>query len=284
MIDNDSDGIAGELRQLVAGIGSGPVFVHSDPLSTAALVPRTRDRIAFLDSHVDLLVQVADGRGLWTPAFNYDFPRTTVFDVRNDPCQLGPLPEHFRSQRAEWRTPVPIFSVSGIGTNPDIEWGPDTDPFGPASIFSELAARDGVILFYGNTFHYSTIVHYAERQRGGPLYRYDKKFPGRVIMDDGSEAQGSLNYHVRPLGAGLDYDWDRLLVEALEAGVCRRSDRYSQVLAASARGLAGFFMEAMNDDPFALLDDKSRAWVIPAFEEAGRRFLIGDFESPVTWG
>ncbi|MEO5590408.1 MAG: AAC(3) family N-acetyltransferase [Gemmatimonadaceae bacterium] len=280
----DNDRIAGELRDFIAGIGAGPVFVHSDPLSTAALVPRARDRGGLLDSHVELLVRIADGRGLWAPAFNYDFPRSRRFDVSNDLCQLGPLPEHFRSQRADWRTHVPIFSVSGIGPDPGVVWGPDTDPFGPASIFRELAARDGVILYYGNTFHYSTIIHYAERQGGGPLYRYDKEFPGTVIVADGSAVTGSLNYHVRPLGAGLDYDWDRLLREAVEAGVCHRSGRYSQVLAASAQGLTRFFREAMNDDPFALLDEKSRSWVIPAYEEAGRRFLIGDFESPVTWG
>jgi len=32
-------------------------------------------------------------------------------------------------------------------------------------------------------------------------------------------------------------------------------------------------------DPVALLDARSRAWVEPALERLGRRFLLSDFES-----
>ncbi len=258
--------------------------MHSDPFRTARLVPATRDRTAYLDSHITLLNSAAEERGLWAPSFNYDFPRTHTFDVKNDPCQLGPLPERFRETLAGWRTPVPMFAVAGTGTQPDVAWGPDTDPFGEESLFAELVRLDGVILYYGDTFHYNTIIHFAERMSGGPMYRYDKIFRGDVILDNGDRVTGSLNYHVRPLGTGLDYDWPRLLGEAESAGVCVRSSALPQVLAASAGALVDFFLASMRRDPFSLLDAKSSAWVIPAFEDAGRRFSIGDFESPVSWG
>ena len=275
-----TESIGDRIGELALSLGKGPLFVHSDPFRTARLVPRSRDRAGLLDSHIDVLVNAAGGRGLWLPSFNYDFPRSHRFDLANDPCQLGPLPEHFRQTKQEWRTPVPMFSVSGIGDVPEVGWGEATDPFGDESVFAEMEKRDAVIVYYGDTFHYNTIVHYAERKSGGPIYRYDKIFKGVVVMESGEEYPGSLDYHVRPLGSGLDYDWPRLLEEAIAAGVCLRLDGHPEVLAASARALTAHWVRAMRDDPFSLLDEKTQKWVRLAHEEIGRRFSIGDFESP----
>lgn len=274
-----SSSVADQIASLASRLGSGPLFVHSDPFRTARLVPGSRDRVGLLDSHVELLIDAAGDRGLWLPSFNYDFPKTHRFDMSNDPCQLGPLPEHFRQTSEEWRTPVPMFSVSGIGANPGIAWGEMTDPFGPGSIFAKLESHDGVVVYYGETFHYNTIVHYAERKTGGPLYRYDKIFRGVVVKESGKEMPGSLNYHVRPMGMGLDYDWPRLLREAIRAGVCFRLESHPEVLAASARALTEHWVQAMEADPFSLLDDNTQAWARLAHEKVGRRFTIGDFES-----
>lgn len=272
--------VAERISHLIGMMGGGPVFVHSDPFRAARLVTPVRDRAAYLDSHISIMKEAAVGRVLWLPSFNYDFPKSHVFDVRASESQLGPLPERFRTHHAEWRTPIPMFSICGTGPAPLPSWGADTDPFGDDSIFAELVRADGVVLYYGETFHYNTIVHFAERVSGGPVYRYDKFFPGKVVMADGATLDGSLNYHVRPLGTGLDYDWQRLLDEAIAAGVCRRLDERPEVLAASARGLCELWVKDMRRDPFALLDEKTRKWVEPAMEELGRRFDIGDFESP----
>lgn len=265
---------------LLQQLGDGPVFVHSDPFRTARLVQRSRDRSQFLTAHVRLLRDFAEGRDLWLPAFNYDFPKTRVFDVVADEAHLGPLPEHFRTTASEWRTAMPIFSVAGIGANPLLKWGDGTDPFDASSIFAKLADSDGVILYYGDTFSFNTIIHYAERRAGGPAYRYDKLFPGRVVMRDGTSVRGSLCYHVRPFGTGLDYDWPGLLAAALAAGVCCRVDGHPELLAASARGLCDLWISELKSDPLALLDKRTRLWVEPALDDLGRRFMIGDFESP----
>lgn len=268
------------IAQLIQSQGAGPVFVHSDPFRAARLVKPVRDRAAFLDSHITMLRESAEGRSLWLPAFNYDFPRSRVFDVRVSESQLGPIPERFRVSHAEWRTPIPMFSIAGTGPELQPRWGSGTDPFGADSIFASLVNGNGVVLYYGDTFHYNTLVHYAERLAGGPVYRYDKLFPGTVILSDGTSVEGSLDYHVRPLGTGLDYDWARLLDEAIEAGVCTRLAGSPEVLAASARDLCDLWVKAMRSDPFALLDEKTRRWAEPAIEELGRRFVLSDFEGP----
>jgi aminoglycoside 3-N-acetyltransferase len=264
---------------LLAELGTGPVFAHSDPFRTARMVKPSRDRGEFLDAHIGILKEVGGDRGLWIPAFNYDFPRTRVFDVANDPAQVGPIPEHFRTTAAEWRTAAPIFSVTGMGPMPAVAWGENTDAFGDDSVFARLVEGDGVILYYGETFCYNTIVHFAERKSGGAAYRYDKLFAGQVVMNDGSRVPGSLCYHVRPLGTDLDYDWDRLLESAVDAGVCRRVDGSPEVLASSARALCDFWIGALARDPLALLDDKTRTWVEPRLQKLGRHFMSADFES-----
>ena len=268
------------IADLIQSMGSGPVFVHSDPFRAARMVKPVRDRNAYLDAHIKVLSDAASGRSLWLPAFNYDFPRTFLFDVSASESQLGPIPERFRVSAADWRTPIPIFSIAGIGRNPQPRWGAGTDPFGDDSIFAELVRDDGVILYYGDTFHYNTLVHYSERVSGGPVYRYDKLFPGKVVMADGSTVEGSLDYHVRPLGTGLDYDWPRLQAEAIEAGVCHPLESAPEILAASARALNDLWVTSLRRDSFSLLDDKTRRWVEPAIDELGRRFVISDFESP----
>jgi aminoglycoside N3'-acetyltransferase len=266
---------------LLSALGDGPVFVHSDVFRTVRLVPPSRDRRTLLDAHVDLLKRVSGDRGLWLPSFNYDFPRSGVFDVADDESQVGPIPEHFRTSAAEWRTPVPMFSVAGTGSAPLIEWGEDTNPFGVDSIFARLVAEDGVVLYYGDTFSSNTLVHFAESAYGAPPYRYDKQFPGEVIMEHGDPVRGSLCCHVRPLGGDLDYDWPGLLALAVQVGVCKAVEGHPEVMAASARSLSEHWVREMRDDPLALLNAKSRAWVEPALDELGRRFMITDFESPV---
>jgi aminoglycoside 3-N-acetyltransferase len=271
--------IGQSIEKLVESMGSGPVFVHSDPFRAVRLVKPVRDRDRFLDSHIDVICHAGCERSLWAPTFNYDFPRTGVFDVQASESQLGPVPERFRETVATWRTPIPIFSIAGIGYDPQPRWGLGTDPFGPDSIFAELVSQDGVVLYYGDTFRFNTLVHYSERAMGGPPYRYDKLFPGRVVMKDGSSVEGSLNYHVRPMNMGLEYDWARLEKEAFNAGVCRNLDGFPEILAASAKGLNDLWMSNLAKDPFSLLDAETRSWAEPKVNELGRRFLITDFES-----
>lgn len=282
----DRPDVAAAIGGLLRSLGDGPVFVHADPFRASRLIDPTRNRGELIDRHLALIRSAAESRPLWMPTFNYDFPATRVFKVADDPSQLGPVPDRFRTEAAEWRTPIPIFSVCGVGGEPLVEWGFLADPFGPKSIFAELVRRDGLILYYGRTFHYNTIVHYSEREAGGPLYRYDKIFAGTVVLANGKSIDGSLNYHVRPLGRGLDYDWDSLLAGALAGGACVELDGFPEILAASARAVHRFFVERLRRDPLGLLDAASRRWVEPTLEELGRRFDLSDFETaePATSG
>ena len=213
------------------------------------------------------------------PTFNYGFTRNGSFDVQADVSEVGQLTEYFRKNVCHWRTPTPVFSVAGVGAGPSLELGSEVDPFGPQSSFGQLVRADGVIVFYGAPFSTATFIHHAERVSGGPRYRYDKRFPGTVVLHDGSRRPTTLVYHVRPLGMTLEYDWDSLLADLLEQGVGRiNASRMGRVMAFSARALVSFWVHRLEQDPLYLLDDESREWVDPRLKSLGRRFELADFE------
>lgn len=268
------------LAALLEGAGAGPVLVHGDLLRAGRAGPQGASREAQLDAHLDLLHRCRGERALWMPAFNYGFTRDGRFDVRTSPSQVGPLAERFRLTQAAWRTPVPVFSVCGTHPAPAVADGPLVDPFDERSCFAALAREDGTVLFYGAGLGAATLIHHAERTGGGPVYRYDKDFPGTVTGADGTERAVTLRYHVRPLGRELDYDFPRLQTELEDAGLARRWERgLTRLLVVSARGLLAFWRQRLADDPLHLLDAPSRAWVEPLLEQLGRPFVRADFES-----
>jgi aminoglycoside 3-N-acetyltransferase len=259
---------------------SGPVFIHSDALATRHLVPRSTDRVALLEAHLVRIEAIVAGRDLWFPTFNYGYPGSGVFDVCNDRSELGPISEHFRTARANWRTRTPMFSASGTGARPPAADNvpPLINPFGPESIFASLCESDGSILWYGAPFSAATIIHYAEARSGGPSYRYDKDFPGEVVERDHRWAT-TLRSHVRPMEMPFGYAWSRLFANASRQGVVSTVDgAHGVCLWSRARDLVRTWLELMADDPLALLEADTRAWVAPKLERLGRRFELRDFE------
>ena len=271
----------GEAEEVLTGLLSGPtgpVLVHSDLFRTSGAIRKVTSRHALLSAHTTLLRHAASGRSIWMPAFNYDFLRTGSFAPHQDASQVGALTEYFRTDQASWRTPVPVFSVSGTGHMPAVDSGPRIDPFGSDSIFARLDEQNGSILFYGAGIESCTFIHYAERVAGGPAYRYDKSFFGTMAGLSSDSAE--LIYHVRPRGRHLDYDWSRLDRELVDHGLLRRSaSRRFAVASIDAAALRAFWCERIAADPLYLLDEESRAWVEPRLDELGRRFLLADFET-----
>lgn len=265
------------LRAALADV-SGPTLVHSDVAQAIGAVAPTRDRATLLARHADLLEAVAGDRPLWVPVFHYGFTRTRRFDVTDDPSEVGALSEHVRTQRAQWRTEVPVFSVAGTGTRPDVPASGTVDPFDAQSAFGRLADADGALVFHGAPFASCTFIHHVERLAGGPVYRYDKDFAGEVVAPHGTHAC-VLRYHVRPMGRHLEYDWPRLEADLAAAGVLRQVvARGARARVLRARDLRSFWAERLAEDPLHLLDADSRAWVAPEFERLHRRFRIADFE------
>jgi aminoglycoside N3'-acetyltransferase len=242
-------------------------------------VPRSRSRSELLASHLQALTTLAQSRDIWIPTFNYDFLQSGLFDTASDPSQVGPITESFRKAVAAWRTLVPVFNFGGTGARPpgEIADGATVDPFDSSSPFAIVGSFEGTVAWYGAALSSTTLLHHAERMAGGPVYRYDKTFRG-VVTHAGRSRQLSLNYHVRPIGHHLDYDWSRLERETLDAGVVHLIGGHEHLRWAPARQLTDFWVAQLRDDPLALLDEESRLWVDRRLQELGRPFSIEDFE------
>lgn len=268
------------LAELLQNGRSGPIVCHVDLFGAAPQVNAGYRRDDILRAHVANVMEAAAGRALWVPTFNYDFPKTHLFDARTSPSQVGPFTEHFRKSVARWRIPVPMFSFAGTGTPAALEVRGDIDAFGANSIFAEIVQLDSTILFYGAGIISATILHHAESCSGGPLYRYEKSFNGTVTDSNGAERGATLRSHVRPLNKTLAYDAPKMARDLISSELLiALPEEQGRICAIGARQLVEFWAEKLRQDPFYLLDDASRQWIEPCANTLGRRFLISDFES-----
>lgn len=267
------------IQSLVSKAGSGPLLTHADVLRSRAAIMPIIDPNAMLSRHIEALIFIASGRQLFFPTFNYDYLRTRDYRPADDPSQVGPLTEYARRHWAEWRLGAPVFNFVGRGAPPSgVSEDGEIDPFGNDSFFAHLHQANGDVLLYGTSLASMTAIHYVERLSGGPFYRYDKVFQGK-IQKDSCEREVRLVYHCRPMGKNLEYDFPRLVTEAEEAGVLFRLRCPGSEFGLVRFGaLCNFWLEQLRKNPLYLLDAASREWVGPALERLGRRFELTDFE------
>jgi len=265
-----------ELKMILGKYSANTVFIHSDLFRSSLFIKPSMNRETVINNQLNFLGTILEGRDLWFPAFNYQFPNTKTFNVKTSICEVGPLPEYFRQHKAQWRTLDPIFSASGTGENPFLSVPRDKIvAFDNNSAFAHLVKNKGSLLFYGAGFTSATILHYAE-QIVTPLYRYDKTFNGTIIIDC-HQYSVDYTYHVRPFGCNLDYAWDKLLKDLQTEGIAY-SLKNNIATIISSDALVTYWLEQLNEDPFYFLNEQSKKWVIPKIDQLGRRFQLEDFE------
>jgi aminoglycoside 3-N-acetyltransferase len=265
---------------LAADKSDSPLLAHADVFRARAAIANTSDPKLMLYRHMAALLAISGDRPLCIPSFNYDFTRTRVYRPEHDASQVGVLTEHARTQWASWRCGPPVFNFSSnMPTEPPIPCAGEVDPFCPDTVFGLLHRTGGKVLMYGAPFSSFTFLHYIERLTGGPVYRYDKLFIGVVQEKDGIERPVQLNYHCRPMGKTLEYDWVKLRSDAQAQGIVHNFKAPgSEVLLIDIALICQFWQDQLQRDPLYLLDQDSRAWVEPELSRLGRRFVVSDFE------
>ena len=259
-----------------------PILVHADLMQARVFAPMLASRPALLEAHLDALTRAASERPLWLACFNYDFTKNGEFSNADSPCQVGPLGDYVRKQPIAWRTDDPVFSVCGIGPAPESRQSSHViAAFGEDSVFGQLYAGDGDLLFYGAAFSSATIIHFAESRSGGPVYRYDKDFVGTVVDKSGRKTSATYRYHVRPMGMSLEYDWPRLEADLLREGILVSQDNRGKSVAMTARvrTLVDYWTDRLYTDPLYLLD-AATAQKVNGFSLArGERLQLSQFEA-----
>ena len=264
------------VKNYIKAIKFDNVLVHSD-ITFGFEVPFI-NRNMFIESHINKIIEITDNKKLFFPTFNYDFCKTGIYDLKNDKSKLGVISEYYRITFSEWRTKVPIFNFSGIGTMPDLNISNTYDPFGIDSLFGFLYKNNGLLLHYGSNFNTTTLIHYAERLSENLIYRYDKNFIGNVIFDT-SIYKIELLYHVWPRNLDLKYDWRRIEDDLTTNHILYKFQHGKTIISfALITNIVNYWLKNLNSDPFYFLDDNSRILANNDFKKFKRKFLITDFE------
>jgi aminoglycoside N3'-acetyltransferase len=138
--------------------------------------------------------------------------------------------------------------------------------------------NNSYLLHYGSKFSSSTIIHYIERISKNLIYRYDKVFNVKII-DTNQSINVKFNYHVRPIGFEIEYDWVKLESDLMTNKILDQyTDGRTQIIGIRIKDLVNFCLENLIEDPLYLLDVKTKYNVIKKLEETGRKFTINDFE------
>ena len=193
------------------------------------------------------------------PTYTYDFPKTGKFDYLKDISQVGVFSEFFRIKYKKNRTKTPIFST--CSSDKDLIFynkKNDFDPFGKNSEFDYLVKNNGKIINFGANFA-PTFIMYIERSfSGGALYRYKKKFNGK-IYDNNKFSSCILKYEVRPLSINIEYDLEKIKRNLLKYKILKTKKtnngfEYEEI---DAKNFLNYGLLKLKKDPYFFLKKKS---------------------------
>lgn len=258
--------------------GCRDVCIHTDISAIGVPGPVGRGRKAISESWLSLFEEVAEGRLLRFPTFNYDYCAKRVYDVMNDRCQVGALNELVRLRYPERRTLTPVFNFSSLGEHRLQNLDGVENPFGRGSTFDEIFKSSGWVACFGVNVKVYTFLHYVE-EFADIGYRYHKKFPGTLLTTTGAESVGFF-FRVHPphppyeLGY-TDYDVDRLDEDLQQAGLLfRHKVGMGELTLRNARGLFGYWLDRLDSDPFYLLTPESKEKTVALSRKIGYPFTF----------
>ena len=141
----------------------------------------------------------ADGT-LLIPLFNFDFPKSKTFDIRNTPSQMGALTEAARSRRGVVRTGHPIYSFAVLGGKKNLFSRLDNvSGYACDSPFGILHKLNGKIASLDLEDQNSmTFYHYVEESLDVG-YRFFKDFTGGYIDNRGVSSERTYKLFVRDI-------------------------------------------------------------------------------------
>ncbi len=213
------------------------------------------------------------------PTYNYDFGKKKFFDYYNDKSQIGSFSEFFRKKYKNNRNLVPFFSdCSNFKREQKIE--KETFPLGKNSTFEYLFQNSGKIIFFGVDFS-PTYIHYIESKiKGGPLYRYDKNFSGKIIFNKNKIQKINVKMHVIPRGLDIKYDLKRIEKDLIKNDILKFK-RLKKKFIYSICDVKKFHLYAIKQlekNPFYFLEPKTKKMLRESKILKKRRFNINDFE------
>lgn len=258
------------------------VLVHSD-ISTFGKLGDVKNKDEFLQGLLNAFLNVIGSNGiLIVPTYTYSFCKNKIFDIKNSKSTVGIFTEFVRKHEDAIRSEDPIFSHAGIGKNAKkLLKNLSNECFGRDSFFDRLYKFDGKIINFGKFFDI-TFLHYIENAFGVG-HRFNKKFSGTIVREDGSRCNKEVVYYVRYLpkdGKDVKYDMTQLGDELERRGLLRRvSLGNSYILSSKARDCCELGLSMLKKDEHAFLTKDPNV-----LEFKKLPFFIGVLGSPENKG
>ena len=267
-----------EIRSRLAEFDLKNICVHSD--ISKLLIFDFKSKPDYLHRHINNLKFAVNDLILWMPTFNYDFIKTNTFNVKDDLSQIGVLNNYFLNI-SSWRTSTPIFNFCGDGQYP-LPSGvfKKITPFDFGFEFDYLYKNNSSYGFYGASISCCTLIHFAEFISGKIKYRYIKSFKGTVNIGQ-EKNYVILDYFVSPLNTRLNYDWSKIKNDLIDNNLYfeytlpNKTPYFSFF---NVKTVVDYWVSRIIKDPFYLLDEESKQWVIPMIKTLDRGFVKSDFE------
>ena len=242
---------------LSAGVRQGGVLlVHA---SLRALGPFAGGAEAVVQG---LLHALGEEGTLLMPALSYQHVTKAQphHDVRLTPCNVGALPEYFRTRPGTFRSMHPTHSVSGVGRLVEpLLAGHEADdtPCGANSPFSRLRDVDGQILMLGcglcpNTSMHAIEEHVAPPYLFGDAVNYQLRFADGREVTQRYRTHGFSHYRQR-----YDRVSELLPPTALREGRCLQAT----VHLLDVRALWETSLAALRGDPYFFVERYGEEWV-----------------------
>jgi aminoglycoside 3-N-acetyltransferase len=268
--------ITAQLTDAFSSLESEAVVIHTD-LMKVGIINEVKPREQMLADYWDVIQRVAGERCLLFPTFNYGFCRDGIYEVATAPVEVGILNEYVRQLNPNLRTRTPVFNFC-IFNNIGFSQSAVANPFSIESTFGELVESKARILFFGSGLHGNTFIHHVEEVMDIG-YRYIKPFPGEIIEPDGSRQKITLQYRVRPMEGGVEYDWDRLEAELAAEGLLEIFPLGNgKLMHVRADHLLEFWSGELSEEELYLLTSESQTQVRRLFEQHGYPLTFSSVE------
>ena len=151
------------------------------------------------------------------PTYNYNFPKTKIFDYYNDISEVGAFSEYFRRKYKNNRTEIPIFSdTSNYNLNLITR---AKNPFDKYSVFEYLKKNKGEVVNFGSNFAPTFIMYIEKNIKLGPIYRFEKEFDG--VIKKKIKKKICIKFFCRPMTIKIEYDLKKIQRELLNEGILK---------------------------------------------------------------
>ena len=257
-------------------------FVHVDLFRSFKI--KFKNKKDFIKKHYDLMKLCTNNSYLWFPSFNYQFPKKKLFNTVKEKSETVSFTELFRTFYSKWRTETPIFSIIGDGKKPSINIKNNSivNPFDKNSFFHLLYKMRSNIFFYGTEINSASFIMYVEETMDKQiLYRYKKLLTGKIVTKL-YRKKVYLNLNARPLEKKfpVEYDWKKIEKFLKKQKILlkfKNNNRRFGVL--NLMKATKFLQKKIKNDPFFLINNKSKKWLKKFYKKKKRGILYSDFEN-----